>query len=348
MALLHLLRGAESISSLRDRSLAAEMATRAIQHLINPSCFRWLRLGADGKSLQVVSHLPSSPNNTALSADPQQLNLQELYRQHPEVRDTVARRTPFNKPLDSGRFRICLPFFRIPERLDSLLFAECESPLQPEQQDGIFCFLHFYANYLTLLDYGELDTLTGLQNRRRFDEFIEKLITSEQRRISGDELRTPATGDPYWLAVLDIDRFKHINDTWGHLFGDETLLRFSRILKTNFRAEDHLFRFGGEEFIAIISAPDVTQAYNSLERFRIQLANSEFPQVGSITCSIGFTRLNPENSSADTLGCADQALYFGRNQTCCYEGLASSGRIAAYQPTEGTAGLDFDINALFL
>lgn len=219
------------------------------------------------------------------------------------------------------------------------------------QWDGIFSFLQFYANYLALLDYSELDTLTGLRNRKTFDESFERLLSCADPDPSVEDQRRQVVGAPHWLAVLDIDRFKQINDNWGHLFGDETLLRFSRLLKQSFRNGDHLFRFGGEEFVVILRAEDPEAAMFCLERFRKTLFETEFPQIGTVTCSIGFTQIDPAISPADILGRADEALYHakgnGRNRTCHYETLVALGSIDVRSPVEGEASVDFDIDALF-
>ncbi len=234
MELLHLLKGAESISSLRDRNAAAAMATTAIVHLLRPLTFCWLRPETATQSLLMVSR--TGPNGMWLSnADKvggtERLARDHLYQRYPQAREAIESRRTLHIPLANGNCRVLLPFFNPSDKLDSLLVAECREPLNREQQDGIFCFLHFYANYLALLDYGELDTLTGLHNRKTFDESLERLLACEPEFLGPGEKRSIDASHPFWLAVLDLDFFKRVNDTWGHLFGDETLLRFSRMLK---------------------------------------------------------------------------------------------------------------------
>ncbi len=352
MALLHLLKGAESISSLRDRETAANMAANAIVHLLGPRRLTWLRRRADG-TLHLVIRLNTERDVAEVTADaPEHLcSMGDLMERCPEVADAVSGRRVISTRLAEGGYRVVMPFYCVESRLDSLLLADCDQPPTEEQQDGIFSFLRFYANYLALLDYSELDTLTGLHNRKTFDESFERLLGGSGQPLAEGDLRRHSQDAAYWLAVLDIDRFKLINDNWGHLFGDETLLRFSRLLKQSFRGEDHLFRFGGEEFIVIMRAENREGALLCLERFRTRLAETEFPQIGTVTCSIGFTRVDPAIPSADILGRADEALYFakanGRNQTCHYESLVAQGRIDVHNPQEGDASVDFDIDALF-
>jgi len=344
MALLHLLKGAETISSLRDRTTAATMASTAIIHILKPTTFCWLRSQGEGMPMRVVARSGIdglSVGDSATTEDAETLLLNDIFLRHPEALTAIETRRTLSVTRPDGSCRVALPFYHSHSRLDSLLLAQCDDCPSDEQEDGIRAFLHFYVNYLALLDFSELDTLTGLRNRKTFEEMLERLANEPR----------PVTAQPLWLAVLDIDNFKQINDTWGHIFGDETLLRFSRVLKASFRAEDKLFRFGGEEFVAIVEAGDERQALSCFERFRTTLEGAEFPQVGTMTCSIGFTRLDTERLPSQALEHADRALYYaksnGRNRTCCHEALVAQGLIGSQDPIEGRAALDFDIDALF-
>jgi diguanylate cyclase (GGDEF)-like protein len=156
---------------------------------------------------------------------------------------------------------------------------------------------------------------------------------------------------PAWLCVVDIDHFKRVNDSFGHLFGDEVLLRMGELMRKTFRGGDRLFRFGGEEFVVILNAADETLAATSFNRFRASVEKHEFPQVGQVTCSIGFTAVSNMDVPTDVVGRADEALYFakenGRNQVCCYERLVAEGAIAKPVAAEAPVADDFDIDALF-
>lgn len=337
---------------MRDRETAATMALNAIVYLLDPLRLKWLRRHGEGDDLQLVSHW----TRAAVAEDDipsDETTLSAVTAEYPEIHYALVERRVVHTPIGDGYCRVILPFFGTDTLMDSLLLAECQTLPSPEQEEGIFSFLRFYANYLALLDYSELDTLTGLHNRKAFDDYFERLLSQQlevRRDVPGSRRR--ATPGSAWLAILDIDHFKNINDTWGHLFGDETLLRFSRLLKQSFRSDDHLFRFGGEEFIVVLRAENAQGALWTLERFRSRLAITDFPQVGTVTCSLGFTRIDPELPATDILGRADEALYFaksaGRNRTCQYEALISTGQIAPHHVREGGASVDFDIDALFV
>src|SRR6202011_3687326 len=102
-----------------------------------------------------------------------------------------------------------------------------------------------------------------------------------------------AAWEPSWLALIDIDRFKSINDGYGHLFGDEVLLLVSQLMKRSFRGADQLFRFGGEEFVVLLDRASEPGAQIVLERLRTTIGEHEFPQVGQVTISVGYTRIDP-------------------------------------------------------
>lgn len=219
------------------------------------------------------------------------------------------------------------------------------------EHETLLCLARVYGNQLRLLDYSELDSLTRLLNRKTFDETFDRLLTHvDSHDDPALERRTAESGEA-WLCVIDIDHFKRINDTFGHLFGDEVLLRIGDLMRKTFRSEDRLFRFGGEEFVVILNADGPDHATRGFDRFRQAVESHEFPQVGQVTCSIGFTRAGGADVPTDVLGRADEALYFGkkngRNQVNGYEQLIVSGAIAAPVAVESTTEADFDIDALF-
>lgn len=213
-------------------------------------------------------------------------------------------------------------------------------------------YFQIYRNYLRLLDESEHDTLTGLLNRRTFDQNLAKILAEWHK----DRDRTDAANQDFphrrqaeaeegnWLAVIDIDFFKRINDRFGHLYGDEVLVLLSNIMRESFRGYDKLFRFGGEEFVAILRATDQDGASRALERFRGAVAAYNFPQIGQVTVSIGFVKIAQQAIPTEVLGHADDALYYakehGRNRLCQYEALVESGEIT---PTPYAGGEDAEL-----
>ena len=190
-----------------------------------------------------------------------------------------------------------------------------------------------YKNLMGLLDYGEKDALTELLNRKSFDGSFFKAteVQFSQSDVLADERRTQANGASYWLAMLDIDHFKRVNDNFGHLIGDEVLLLLARLMRANFRLHDKLYRFGGEEFVILMRCPDAHDAHAALERLRVRVEAHVFPQVGCITVSIGFCALLQRDTPGSAFGRADKAVYYakghGRNQVCHYEHLVACGEL---------------------
>ena len=186
--------------------------------------------------------------------------------------------------------------------------------------------LRILRNQVALLDYGERDTLTGLLNRKTFESRFERLC--EELPPS---MPVPAQAHS-WLGLLDIDRFKSINDTYGHVFGDEVLLLVSQIMQGTLRGADQLFRFGGEEFVVVLEGTDAAGACEAFQRVRAAVERQCFPQVVSVTASLGFTALRREDSPPSCVERADAALYFvknnGRNGVRCFEDLVQSGNLA--------------------
>jgi diguanylate cyclase (GGDEF)-like protein len=215
-----------------------------------------------------------------------------------------------------------------------LLVIEAASPLAQRETDLVQGILGILRNHLALLDYGELDSLTGLLNRKTFESHFDKL----RQRIEGLQRSHPdrsagPSGEPSWLALIDIDRFKSINDGYGHLFGDEVLLLVSQLMKRSFRGADPLFRFGGEEFVVLLDRASEPGAQIVLERLRATIGEYEFPQVGQVTISLGYTRIDPRDVSTTCVERADAALYYakshGRNNVQNCEVLTAAGAITA-------------------
>ncbi len=200
----------------------------------------------------------------------------------------------------------------------------------------ISTFLKVYQNHINLITDAECDMLTGLFNRKTFEARIHHILAMQ--RESSDQpdhastRRGPSRPDHHhWLAVIDIDHFKRINDHFGHLYGDEVLILLARLMMRGFRMEDRLFRFGGEEFVIVLSPCNSAGAAAVLERFRASIERYDFPRVGRVTASIGYTRIRGEVMPSVAVGRADAALYFakrnGRNRVCNFEVLAAAGHL---------------------
>ena len=220
-----------------------------------------------------------------------------------------------------------------------------------DQRIGLMGLIEYFGNHIALLDYGEADTLTGLLSRKTFDKHLFELLgqagadeTPSLYSRKDEPLRRRAAADSsHWLAVCDIDHFKQVNDNFGHLIGDEVLIMIAQVMRQSFRFDDQLFRFGGEEFIALLQPASAESAMSTLERFRIDVETQRFSRVGHVSVSIGFSQLRPNDTPTDVIDRADEALYYakqhGRNRVESYEALISSGELTAKDLNNGEVEL---------
>jgi diguanylate cyclase (GGDEF)-like protein len=160
---------------------------------------------------------------------------------------------------------------------------------------------------LELTRLSSTDALTQIYNRVKLDAVLSEEVARATRYQS-----------PFSIILLDIDHFKKVNDTHGHLIGDAVLVRVANILREHIRKSDTLGRWGGEEFLLVLPETDLDNACLLAEKLRQAFEAEDFPLVGHKTCSFGIATYDP----GDTVSClverADQALYeakhAGRNR----------------------------------
>ncbi|DAA94317.1 TPA: hypothetical protein CPT88_09650 [Candidatus Gastranaerophilales bacterium HUM_8] len=161
-----------------------------------------------------------------------------------------------------------------------------------------------------------LDGLTGLYNRRQFELSLEQEHNRSKRHPSD-----------FSLAILDIDFFKKVNDTYGHQYGDYVLKTVADLMKSAFRKTDLLYRYGGEEMVMIMPETNIEGAIIPVQRLRRMVEEYDFEYNGvkaKVTVSMGLTMNYQEfNSPAEILKSADEALYqakeSGRNRVVLHE-----------------------------
>lgn len=166
-----------------------------------------------------------------------------------------------------------------------------------------------------LLYLSETDFLTGLYNRRAFLHLAESEISRARRRHA-----------PVAMGMLDLDHFKRVNDEYGHDIGDETLAAVADVLRQSLRLHDHVCRWGGEEFVLLLSDIAERDVHAVFERIRLAVQETRFELTGGkelkITVSIGYTIADPDHGrveAMDLIAAADHAVYrakdAGRNRT---------------------------------
>ena len=166
------------------------------------------------------------------------------------------------------------------------------------------------------------DALTGLINRRGLAKAFESV-----------RIRSQLDRKPFSIILLDIDHFKKVNDTFGHLVGDSLLKGIAKILKTHLRGSDTASRYGGEEFLIVLPETDLSGAEIVARKIQKNLASKEWKikesgtSMGVITASMGISVYAGEESQEDLIQKADSALYMakqtGRNRIITQEALVN-------------------------
>lgn len=146
------------------------------------------------------------------------------------------------------------------------------------------------------------DKLTNLYNRRKLDELIEIEINRSER-----------FNHTFGLAIIDIDHFKSVNDTYGHQVGDKVLIEMANIIQNNLRKTDFVGRLGGEEFVIICPESNIEDLTSLMEMFREKIATYDFDVVHNKTASFGLTLSKKGDSIQSILQRADKALYAAKD-----------------------------------
>jgi diguanylate cyclase (GGDEF)-like protein len=157
------------------------------------------------------------------------------------------------------------------------------------------------------------DALTGLFNRRAFDDLVVRGLSARERY--GQELS---------LVAIDIDHFKAVNGTFGHDVGDDILRAFADINRNICRPSDLPCRWGGEEFVLLLPETGLEGANRTAERPRLDIETNEFKAVGTLTASLGVAQVRHSKSADRLQKRADEALYEAKNNGRNYVKLSPS------------------------
>ena len=166
-------------------------------------------------------------------------------------------------------------------------------------EDALQDTLHAYVGDLEQL--ATTDHLTGAWNRAHLDRVIESELA-----------RSVASRQPLSLILFDIDHFKNINDTFGHAVGDTVLCELVQLVRSRTRASDLLFRWGGEEFVVLVSSAGYRRAESVAESLRKAVASHAFEGAGFVTVSLGVAEHDGDEDAATWFRRLDEALYEGK------------------------------------
>lgn len=197
-------------------------------------------------------------------------------------------------------------------------------------QDALLAFTSSVMDYkIYLLNIrSNIDVLTGLPGRRMLDESFERqLLDAEPLNL--------------YILLLDIDRFKYVNDTYGHLVGDVVLRALASNLLSWTRYDEVAYRYGGEEFIIIIRTKTDEQACQAGFRLCRLIGQKKIPYADgeiAITVTAGITRVQPGETLDTVLGRADRAMYQGKQtgrNRCMF--MDENEQIALVDTNDGTS-----------
>lgn len=327
------------ITRYQDRELLETSLAITLSELFPAESFKLFRVAIIDDQVKAALAVYAKDGALVSNPSPEQGRLAapllaavtEAIEQHRMIERTDA---------DAGLTNVIYPLFDKHGEVSDIVLQITAEP-EPTSQHLTDGLLRIYSNYLVLLDDSHRDRLTNLLNRQTLDGEITKHLIHNTQDAS-DAARKRRAGDTCgtWFSLIDIDHFKRINDTWGHLYGDEVLILLARLLEQIFRSEDLIFRYGGEEFIVLFRAPSLADAASVCERMRRTIADYSFPTVGTVTVSVGVTQVCEQQGVAMVIDEADKALYYakehGRDQVRFYARLISEGLIEQPAPGLGT------------
>jgi diguanylate cyclase (GGDEF)-like protein len=320
---------AEELTSTRDQLSLSHCLSEILQKLFSPKSFCLYELKSQSGGRPELGESSSSMKLlNVLSPLQEPLMLGALEGAQEAVKSALA----VEIVLANGVNRLIQP---VKGTLGVQLLIVLEGyNYKSEAKNLIGNLATIFGNLNLLLMQSERDALTGLLNRQAFARTMAQVHLD----LENIYRRQQDHGEGSFFAMLDLDFFKSINDTYGHLHGDEVLLSFARLMESTFRHSDYLFRYGGEEFVVILTNVSSEDAKAVLERFREKVQANLFPQVGEVTVSIGMTEIDANLAISSIIEQADRALYYvkehGRNQLAAYEDLIKKGSLKPVCPPE--------------
>lgn len=334
-----LLKHMVDMTGHRDHTMLDISVISAVQELAGAARTRVLSISTlRGQQFVRPRAIISAGGAARMEDYPDAGTLGEPIAAYPELAACLAQHGASAEAVAAdGQHTLWLPIW-MGDKADTCLEIVHPSAYNSDTVHTIGGIVSVYRNFQNLLDYSERDSLTGLLNRKTFDDQLAKMLhpaAEPAASLSGQHERRQLS-DPdkkQWLAVVDVDHFKLVNDKFGHLYGDEVLILIANLLQSSFRSQDRVFRFGGEEFVVLLRSTNLENAQRIIDRFRTNVATHVFPQVGTVTVSVGFVSISAYESPVIILGRADQALYYaksnGRNRACHYDQLVSGGQLQA-------------------
>lgn len=208
---------------------------------------------------------------------------------------------------------------------DGVLEIHSGMALKDDQLLVVYQVMRVFRNMYKLLAYSDRDGLTGLLNRKALDDTFYSAVLEEldesiaggtpklEVKVAPGQERRHRVPPNYWLGTIKVDQFAAVTEKNGHLIGEEVLLLVARIVNNTFRTYDRLYRLGGEQFAVLMHCPDEALVLAAFERFRANMEKFNFPQVGHLTGSGGFTRISADDSPDTALGRTERVVEYSQH-----------------------------------
>jgi diguanylate cyclase (GGDEF)-like protein len=334
----HLLDQLVSLTGIRDLELLEASLLKTLNGFIHPTGLSLYKVSSRG---EVRSEVVFGPDKC------------QVLRENFDIPTELLKAFQQHNAADTSTVQLAMQggFLNVMTVMDmrsatTYLVISSKETLNDNDSRMIDGMLQIYRNFCQLLQESQTDSLTGLANRKTFDECFSRVYElqpmDDECTVEVDQ-RKPQSQSTYWIAMIDIDHFKSVNDRFGHLYGDEVLILLAHLLKNALRNDDLVFRFGGEEFVLMIRCQNREEAAGLLERLRKSVETQDIPQVGQVTISIGATEMVRNTFAGTLLDYADKALYYskqnGRNRLTFFEDMVSEG--LATREVAPSENLDF-------
>lgn len=323
------------LTSIRDTELLEQSLLKTLGGQLGVLDTALYRTEGDTNVIRVIHHHRSKEISTdGVDRFVERVEIvSKLGDARPEIRNLIDSVQLLGKPCTfrvGDEMLIGYPMFANNTILGYFVFQRDREVL-PTEDTIIRGVLEVFSNYHTLLDASQRDRLTGLHNRQALENSFERIwaaMVPTSENIGPDD-RRHTHASTYWVGIIDIDNFKVINDTYGHMVGDEILLLTARLMAAGLRSGDLLYRYGGEEFVAIVTAESEDVASHIFDRLRLAIESQIFPRVGRLTISIGYSQIGSNLLPTEVLSRADRSLYQakqdGRNRIYGYDQLIRAG-----------------------